>query len=299
MASKRVDDSAVDIGAQYFTIRHSGFRDFLAHNAVDDYNQPAFQEWKADLRYQRGNGEWEPMRAAARYVGVPRMSAITRALSRELNIHSSTRVERLESTVSGQWQLFDTPDVDLGVYDDVVITAPPVQAETLLKASGIELAGARSVFDSLPLEACWAVIVHFPEGARAQADGFSFNDVALQWAANNSSKPGRRDSGEWWVLHARADWSERFRDADPEWVKRELLTAFTNAPELRELLANISESITHRWLYAKTGFVGEGPGHVWDENLRIGLCGDWLTAGRVEGAYNSAEALVETMISGR
>ncbi|MGP4844066.1 NAD(P)/FAD-dependent oxidoreductase [Marinobacter sp. 1Y8] len=297
MASKRVTGGAVDIGAQYFTIRHPGFRDFLSQYAVDDNNQSCVEEWDARLRYQRDDNLWEPMRSAVRYVGVPRMSAITRALSRELDVHGSTRVERLESTANSQWRLFDTLGAELGVYDDVVIAAPPVQAETLLKTSGIELPGAGSVFISLPLEACWALIVHFPDGAQTEADGFSFNDTVLQWAANNSSKPGRQDNGEWWVLHAQADWSEQFQDADPDWVKGELLNAFANGLHRPELADDTSESITHRWLYAKTGFLGAGPGHLWSDNLRIGLCGDWLTAGRVEGAYISAEGLVESMVS--
>lgn len=296
MASKRVTDGAVDIGAQYFTIRNPDFREFLGRFAVDDDNQPSVQEWSARLRYQRADKGWEPMRAATRYVGVPRMSAITRALSRGLDVSCSTRVERLESTTDYRWRLVDTVGAELGVYDDVVITAPPVQTDTLLKNSGIELAGAAAVFAGLPLEACWALIVHFPKGARAEADGFSFNHAALQWAANNSSKPGRDGDGEWWVLHARADWSEKFRDADPEWIKTELLSAFAMAVDSPGLADDVTELITHRWLYAKTGFAGEGPGHVWSNSERIGLCGDWLTAGRVEGAFTSAQGLVEAML---
>ncbi|MEG8120101.1 NAD/FAD-dependent oxidoreductase, partial [Xanthomonas hortorum pv. gardneri] len=47
-----------------------------------------------------------------------------------------------------------------------------------------------------------------------------------------------------------------------------------------------------RWAVAS----GEPPlqsGCAWDAQLRIGLCGDWLAGGKVEGAWQSGVALAE------
>ncbi len=52
--------------------------------------------------------------------------------------------------------------------------------------------------------------------------------------------------------------------------------------------------VPHRWLYARAE--GENfPGHLWFDQLGIGLAGDWLDGGRVEGAFNSACGLVKAM----
>jgi predicted NAD/FAD-dependent oxidoreductase len=54
--------------------------------------------------------------------------------------------------------------------------------------------------------------------------------------------------------------------------------------------------ITHRWLYAKSSDRAK-PGHLWFADEKIGLVGDWLDGGRVEGAFNSAHSLVNTLVS--
>jgi hypothetical protein len=54
--------------------------------------------------------------------------------------------------------------------------------------------------------------------------------------------------------------------------------------------------ISHRWLYAKSSPT-EQPGFRWYGDQRIGLAGDWLSGGRVEGAFNSASGLVAHMLA--
>ena len=51
----------------------------------------------------------------------------------------------------------------------------------------------------------------------------------------------------------------------------------------------------HRWRYADT----EPPlqlGCLWDADTGIGLCGDWLNGGKVEGAWLSGRALGRRVI---
>ena len=108
-------------------------------------------------------------------------------------------------------------------------------------------------------------------------------------AARDSSKPGR-PSGETWLLHATAEWSEAHIEATPEAVADTLLRAFA------ELGAPPPEAWTaHRWRYADT----EPPldaCHVWDVDRRIGLCGDWLNGGKVEGAWLSGRSLAQDVL---
>ena len=46
----------------------------------------------------------------------------------------------------------------------------------------------------------------------------------------------------------------------------------------------------HRWRYADTEPALDKV-CVWDAGQRIGLCGDWLNGGKVEGAWLSGQAL--------
>lgn len=289
LAARRLDSGAADIGAQYFTIRSPAFRQFLEVYAGHD----TFGEWQGRLRHQQTDQSWEDFHPTARYVGIPRMTAVSRELSRHLTVHYQTRIARISEDSAGGWRLLDSADRDYGRYDAVIIAVPPVQARDLLAASDPEIDLEDPIYHELPLEACWTVVAHFSDSPCADADGLSASHPVIQWAANNTSKPGRESDGEWWVLHARADWSEMHQDAAADWVAEQMLNGFT---EVTGSSVRADEILTHRWRYAKTTDGGAPPGYRWYPELAIGLCGDWLSGGRVEGAFESAEALVEALL---
>jgi predicted NAD/FAD-dependent oxidoreductase len=133
MASKRVGRGSADVGAQYFTARNPEFLSFLQRWAGSD----AFLEWPARFRFQDDTLNWQPFPEEKRYVGVPRMTAITRALSAHVEVTAQVRIERLERS-GNQWQLVCTEGLNHGVFDQVIITAPPAQARELLLASQLD-----------------------------------------------------------------------------------------------------------------------------------------------------------------
>lgn len=52
----------------------------------------------------------------------------------------------------------------------------------------------------------------------------------------------------------------------------------------------------HRWLFSQPSASHDAV-FGWDPEKRIGLCGDWLSTGDVQGAFTSASALVEAIVS--
>ena len=51
----------------------------------------------------------------------------------------------------------------------------------------------------------------------------------------------------------------------------------------------------HRWRYATTHPNLE-QGSAWDGEQRLGLCGDWLDVGKVEGAWKSGVHLADHIV---
>src|SRR5450830_1428398 len=89
MSSKRSDAGALDMGAQYFTARDRRFV-----NEVQRWQSNGWAEqWKPQL-YNFKSGQLTPSPdEQIRWVGTPRMSAITRALLDDLPVQFGCRIE--------------------------------------------------------------------------------------------------------------------------------------------------------------------------------------------------------------
>lgn len=293
LAAKRVsdgspDDGSVDIGAQYFTVRTPAFDQFLIRHAGQD----CFAAWRGQFGFQTESGGWEPFPEETRYVGVPRMTALTRSLASGLDVQAETRIAHLDRSASG-WTLQDTHGKSHGFYDAVIITAPPAQARDLLRDSNMPVFEGQLDEAVCHVQPCWAAAIHFHAPLKQAFDGMRCRDDVLYWIGNNSSKPGRENQDQWWVLHANPVWSGDHRDSSAGKVVDDMVTAFQRVTGCQSLP---DQCIYHRWLYAKSSST-DLPGFRWSDEHRIGLAGDWLSGGRVEGAFESASALVEHLIS--
>lgn len=284
LSSKRVGNGdSADIGAQYFTIRDPRFRLFLQQWAGEN----SFAPWPGRFGYQHTDQSWQSFPNEARYVGIPRMSAISRALSEHVAIKAGIRIARLVRDNS-QWQLFCSEGEDHGHYDQVIITAPPAQAQQILEDSGQTLLADKIDYSAGQMLPCWAVAVRLDGSVPLGYDGMRPNSDALFWLANNASKPGREQGGQWWVLHATPEWTNHHLETPIDLVEQRLLGAFR---DLTGYEGEVAESIAHRWLYARS-LDGARPGYLLDAEQGLSLAGDWLAGGRVEGAWESADRLV-------
>ncbi|MEQ6886388.1 FAD-dependent oxidoreductase [Salicola sp. Rm-C-2C1-2] len=277
LASKRTQDGAsVDMGAQFFTIRNSRFKALLADYAGEE----ALQLWDATLWHENTQGAVGSFHQALRYVGTPRMTAVTRALSANFAINTGIRITAVTPEPDG-WTL-TTDEGPQGPFARVIITTPPEQARNLVAESVVASLGLEA-FRMLP---CWTLALRFEQALTPGFDGMQLAHECLGWVARNTSKP-QRGAGEWWVLHANSTWSESHRDTASSEVAAAMTTAFRQRFDIQQ---PASDYLVHRWLYARPAG-GPTPGFLSTAEGGIGLCGDWLAGGRVEGAFESADAL--------
>lgn len=287
MASKRVAGGSVDIGAQYFTVRNPAFLNFL-----DRHAQGSFGPWAGRFGYQTTAGQWEAFPEAVRYVGIPRMTAITRSLSRGLDVKAQTRIESLARN-GRQWVLSDTDGGTHGPFDAVIITAPPAQTRDLFTNSGLTALAGDMEESVSHVQPCWATAVYYKQSLEQSNVAMRCQDPVLDWVANNTSKPARNDAGQWWVLHASPQWSGENENTPADVVSASMVEAFQR---VTGITAEPDELVSHRWLYAKSSSTTT-PGYRWFGEQGIGLAGDWLSGGRVEGAFDSASGLVAHMLA--
>jgi predicted NAD/FAD-dependent oxidoreductase len=151
--------------------------------------------------------------------------------------------------------------------------------------------GLQSLAAGVRMRGCWALMLQYAQAPELPFDAAFVNQGPLRWLARNSAKPGRRGA-ETWLLHAEAEWSEARLAQPPEQVAADMLAAFAalGAPAPQAWTA-------HRWRYADSA-PALALGCAWDAHRRLGLCGDWLHGGKVEGAWLSGRRLAKAVLAG-
>ena len=271
MSTRRLQTSlgevTIDHGAQYFTARDPGFR-----KLVDTWSDLEI----AALWTAAGPDAW---------VGIPGMNAIVKQMASAHRVAWGHLV--IGATLrNGSWWLMSERG-EIGPFDAVVLAIPAEQAAPILALHDFVMARVALMARSQP---CWTGMFVFdrpldglPSVIRNRAD--------IAWAARNSAKPGR-PVPEAWVVQASAAWSSERLEYAPDRIAELLL----------EILAGIAGSVVpqpvvasaHRWRYALSA--GTGDGALWNPDLKLGVCGDWLLGPRVECAWLSGQMLARLCI---
>lgn len=291
MGTRQTELGGFDHGTQYFTASSERFRKEAARWEKAGWVLP----WQGRL-VTLENGIAKPAGRSdrhRRFVAVPGMAALGECLAQEIDVRAGQNVRRIER-YGEQWLLAvqsETVPIDASAGPfDAVIAAVPADIARLLLQPVSPLADRMGQEHLAP---CWALILGFEQALEVDYDGAWIKGSRLKWIARDTSKPMRRP-GEHWVGHASPEWSEEHLHDDPERVKEKLLRAFheaTGSP-VQPVFADV-----HCWRHAQA--TSTLPGDcLWDARARIGVCGDWFSAGldgggRMENAWLSASALAD------
>ena len=285
MASRRFDEVTIDHGAQYFTVNSPEFR-----HVVDRWSQAGvIAVWQPRLVDLGADGHFEQREdEKARYVGTPRMSALTRHLSRGVDVSCGVRIASITGS-PGHWQLTDDEQQSYGPFTHVLVSAPAAQSSALLEQVG--LAGEVANISS---HACWAGMFAFAERLPVPWDAAHCDAESISWIARNSSKPGR-GATETWVVHASPSWSDRNVELTPDEVLPLLEAEFLRLSGCGEL-PTLLHRAAHRWRLARPASVLDQASH-YDPDKQIGFMGDYCLEARVEAAWLSGHDLAATLLA--
>jgi renalase len=284
-AARRLKDGvSIDHGAQYFTVRNDLFR-----TQVERWmSAGVVAVWNGRIgRLEHGQFDWGESETT-RYVGVPAMNAMCRSLAIDipLRLHSRLGTVRRKGRA---WAVENENAESLGMFDYVLSSAPPSQTAKLLAAAPIIAKAAQTI----RMQSCWAVMLTFGKSLGFELDGAFVEDSPLSWVARNSSKPGRPDLPETWVLHAGAEWSRDCLECHPDALSASLLEAFWQSLDVPAAKPTLARA--HLWRYA----LPATPSEIYclfDADLRIGACGDWCGGPRIEGAFLSGRSLADVVV---
>jgi predicted NAD/FAD-dependent oxidoreductase len=240
-----------------------------------------------------------PLEGASRLrVPVPDMPSLCRRLLEGTATTWSFAVDALYNSPSG-WQVQAGVERYGARFDAVVLALPPAQAAPLLSAHREDWARQASLATMQP---CWTLMgaARLADDDLAQAPGWDLDrppEGPLAWVIRNDSRPGRaRVPGQaHWVVHARPGWSRGHLEQSPAWVQRQMQSA------LDEHLGRPIDwlhSTVHRWRYAlpPTQRPASAESSWWDPARGLGVCGDFLGGGGIEGAWLSGQSVSAALL---
>jgi len=290
-----------DHGAQYFTARDPVFNVEVQRWIQAD----VAQLWQPRLMVLDGNKLLNKESETKRFVGYPRNNSPAKWLAQSLNIHTETTVTRLQ--MSGQQCLISSTEhgVNAQKFDAVILAIPAPQATVLLKDISPNLYALAA---NVKMHACFSLMLNVENKLHCDFDGLFINNGLLRWIARDSAKPGRMNSGahqartqapalETWVSQASSQWSEIYVNEDKEVVAEQMLAEFTRIINLQypNMFEPHSYSL-HRWLYADCEDY-LNCAYQLDRQNNIGICGDWLNGGKVQGAWLSGLMIAKQLIA--
>lgn len=283
-ANGRPHETAFDHGAQAFRAHH-----------------PRFRAVMAGVKAAGAAASWRPIVQAATplppaesgFVPVPDMPALCRHLVAGVPVRLEHTAQRLQRS-GRRWRVACAGGELLGPFDQVMLALPPAQAAVLL--AGHHDAWADALADT-PMQPCWTLMAitddcEWPWDAAVPERG------PLAWVGRNDRKPGRvaPPGRATWVAQATPAWSSAHLDDDPGSVTTALRDALLAQLPSRPVPPVVHHALVHRWRHAlpAAGMV-EPLDAWWDAELGLGVCGDFLGAADVEGAWRSGDELADTV----
>jgi renalase len=274
MSTKRGEGWAADHGAQYFTAR-----DPLFIEQVKKWlNDQAVALWTPEIKVFEAN-QWTTFQSQdLRYVGTPAMNTPAKQLASGLMLHTSQTIDAL-SHKDSQWFLQSAEEGAIAQgFDALILAIPGPQALALAQHLDPDI---KTIAGQSNMKGCWTLMARFEQRPEVPFEAAFVNQEIISWVARNSSKP-QRTGQESWTIQANPLWSQECIELSKEDVQDQLLAC---AKKLG-LDCTGAEISMHRWRYA-SGSTTATLGFYSNPSLHLGMCGDWLNGGRVEGAWLS------------
>lgn len=226
-------------------------------------------------------------------VGVPSMLALASTVAQPLDVRLNTSIQHARRS-GARWVLRN----EAGEIDEnfqALVLAIPAPLALPLAHESPELAAA---LHTVRYRSRWVLLLG-SERAVGLPGYREFQGSPIERVAAMHSKPGRPSNPpQRWFVEAAERWSLQHEHDDPEVVADLLLDNF-RALAGRTVTPNFL--LAHRWAHAfvdAPATLARRVGYLWDDEVRLGVCGDSVVTSQVDRVHHSGVALAERMAEG-
>jgi hypothetical protein len=279
-STRRVDNVGLfDHGLQYVKSENSEFKKFLSDYTIWQGNFKIFQndQIKDDLHKERiinENGN----------------NLLVKNLFKNKRVFANKELKSIEKK-NDSFQL-NFNDSTQENYKTVIITTPYQQAYNLTKQF------TENYFSKLNfcMQPNLTLMVAFNKSLNLNLSAISFeDDDVLGFVANENTKKKTliNKDLELWTIQSSVKYAIKniyeYRN-NKENLADEMLKSLSVKLKINIKKDNIQYSDIHGWRYAY-GNKSDAANCYWNEDLRLGICGDWFSGGNAESAFINAKKL--------
>ena len=276
-STRRVEHVGVfDHGLQFICPKKKEFKLFLKQHLTS-----FVKEWDGEFILFEENKKIEKKK----YIGKSGNNDFVKKLISS-NVHYQKELLSIEKK-DKKW-LLEFKDNSKQECEKLILTIPLEQCKKIILPLNLDLEVIGSMEPNL------TAMIAFDKSLGISANGYRFEkNFILGWAANESSKIRSENNTnlELWTLQSSLFFAQKkFQDyrSNKEEVINLMVGEFLNLFNIKN--TKIVHKDIHGWLYA---FKKENFSHkfYWNEEINLGICGDWMCGSKAEDAWSSASAL--------
>ncbi len=277
MATRRIENTRADHGAQYFSVRTPEFRRLIEELEAEGIVE-AWDLEKAGIEHPR-------------YFGKPGMSAIPKYLAQDLSIKLQERATLIESQETGCRVTTETGSTYSA--DAVILTIPAPQAAILLQDSQLPLNEAgEHAFAAIRYRPCLAVLALLKVPSQVPAPGLvKFDEGDIATVTDNQQK-GIAPEQPTVTIHASLEFSLENLEGDLKQAGQKLLDQLTDWIPAE----SISEYQVHRWRYSLADMRSPDAFAALNTPFPLLMGGDGFGMGNVEGTFQSGFQMAKKLM---
>ena len=278
-STRRVEHVGVfDHGLQFISPKKKEFELFLKQHLTS-----FVKEWDGEFILFEDNKKIEKKK----YIGKSGNNDFVKKLISS-NVHYQKELLSIEKK-DKKW-LLEFKDNSKQECEKLILTIPLEQCQKIIAPLNLDFKIIGSMEPNL------TVMIGFDKSLGISANGFKFEkNSILGWAANESSKIRSENNPdlELWTLQSSLSFAQKkFQDyrSNKEEVINLMVGEFLNLFNIKN--TKIVHKDIHGWLYAfkKENFSQK---FYWNEEINLGICGDWMCGSKAEDAWSSASALAD------
>ena len=276
-STRRVEHVGVfDHGLQFICPKKKEFKLFLKQHLTS-----FVKEWDGEFILFEENKKIEKKK----YIGKYGNNDFVKKLISS-NVHYQKELLSIEKK-DKKW-LLEFKDNSKQECEKLILTIPLEQCKKIILPLNLDLEVIGSMEPNL------TAMIAFDKSLGISANGYRFEkNFILGWAANESSKIRSENNTnlELWTLQSSLFFAQKkFQDyrSNKEEVINLMVGEFLNLFNIKN--TKIVHKDIHGWLYAfkKENFSQK---FYWNEEINLGICGDWMCGSKAEDAWSSASAL--------